>query len=205
MFQMFEVGIRINAAVHATDGMCGHAVCLVVDPIHEKVTHLVVEEDELPRMQRLVPIDLVHSARQEEIEIKCGTDQFKKMDTFVDEQFLPSNSHGALHRFWPYVEPETPLDLPEHQKIPAGEVALRRGTPVHATDGLIGRLDELMIDRKDGSITHLVLREGHLWGPKDISIPVAQIEKLDPEAVYLRLAKKEVEQLPQIRIRRFPR
>ncbi len=205
MFSMFEVGIEINAAVHATDGMCGHAVCLIVDPIREKVTHLVVEEDESPRIQRLVPIDLVHSARQEEIEIKCGIDQFKTMDTFVDQQFLPSNSHAASHRFWPYVEPETPLDLPEHQKIPAGEVALLRGTPVHATDGLIGRLDELMIDRKDGSITHLVLREGHLWGPKDISIPVAQIEKLNPEVIYLKLAKKDVEQLPEIRIRRFRR
>ncbi len=203
MFDMFEVGIEINAAVHATDGMCGHVVCLIVDPMDEKVTHLVVEEDELPRAQRLVPIGLVHSARQEEIELKCGTDQFKKMHAFVDEEFIPSNSHAASHRFWPYVEPETPLDLPEHQKIPAGEIALRRGTSVYATDGLVGRLDELLIDRASGKITHLVLREGHLWGPKDISVPVSQIHSIEQYAVQLTLSKKDVEVLPEIKIHRL--
>ncbi len=205
MFYLPEVGIQMNAAVHATDGMCGQTVRVIVDPIQEKITHLVVEENDSPTVQRLVPIELVHSARHDEIEIKCGIEQFKQMDVFRDENFLPSNAAAPSHRFWPHVEPETPLSIPDHEKIPVGEVALRRGTPVHAVDGWIGQVDELMIDRKDGRITHLVLREGHLWGHKDISIPVAQIEKLDPEAIYLKLAKKDVEQLPEIRIRRFGR
>ncbi len=202
---MFDVAIPIDAAVNAVDGICGHVVCVIVDPIRDKVTHLAVEEDEPPHAQRLIPIQLVHNARHREIEIKCGIDEFKKMDLFVDTEFVPSEEHSASHKLWPFVEPETPLSVPEHEKIPAGEITIRRGTPLHATDGLIGQVDELMIDRKDGSITHLVLREGHLWGEKDISIPVSQIEKLEPEVINLKLSKKEVEELPEIRIRRFGR
>ncbi len=202
---MFDIEIPINAAIRAVDGECGQAVCVVVDPIKEKVTHLVVEETDPPRALRLVPIELVHGARDKEIEIKCGIDQLKKMESFVETEFLRPDPQTAWSRLWPFVEPETPFIAPEHQKIPAGEVTVRRGTPVLASDGLIGKVDELMIDRKDGGITHLVLREGHQWGQKDVSIPVSQIESLDQDLIRLKISKKEVEALPEIRIRRFNR
>ena len=204
MFEVSEVGIQIGAAVHATDGICGHAESLIVDPVHEKVTHLVVEEHEPPRIKRLVPIELVHSTRHGEIEIKCGTDQFKELDTFAEGEFIRPHAHTSSYGFWPYVEPETPLDLPEHQKL-AGEISLRRGAAVYATDGFVGRLDELMIERESGKITHIVLREGHLWGHRDISIPVSEIHSIERYAVQLLISKKDVGELPEIRIRRIHR
>ncbi|HTP01167.1 MAG TPA: PRC-barrel domain-containing protein, partial [Anaerolineales bacterium] len=115
--------------------------------------------------------------------------------------FLPSNPQMARVVFWPYVIPETAFTI-EHQRLPDGEIAVRRGTSVRASDGPIGRVDELMIEPEDGRITHLVLREGHLRGQKDIAIPVSQIEKLDQDTVYLRLSKQEVKALPEIQIRR---
>jgi hypothetical protein len=39
-----------------------------------------------------------------------------------------------------------------------------------------------VVDPKTGHITHLVLREGHLWGQRDVAIPVNAIERIEPGA-----------------------
>lgn len=91
----------------------------------------------------------------------------------------------------------------EHEKLPPNEPAVRRGAPVYANDGFIGSVGELMIDQTSSKITHLVLRDGHLWGAKDISIPVSMIRSKGRAGIGLRLSKKEIEDLPLIPIRRF--
>jgi sporulation protein YlmC with PRC-barrel domain len=67
-----------------------------------------------------------------------------------------------------------------------------------ATDGRVGKVDEFLIDPLTGHITHLVLRKGHLWGERDITIAVSQIDRVTPEAVYLKLDKDAVNGLPGI-------
>ena len=95
------------------------------------------------------------------------------------------------------------MPLPfEHENIPAWEVIIRRGTPVKATDGEVGKVDEFLINPENDVITHLILREGHLWGQKDVTIPVSEIEKITKEAVNLKLDKKTIESLPTIPVRR---
>lgn len=69
-------------------------------------------------------------------------------------------------------------------------------------NGRIGRVDEFLVEPTSGHITHLVLRQGHLWGQKDVTIPVAQIEKFDDDAVHLKLDKRSIEALPHIPVRR---
>ena len=102
----------------------------------------------------------------------------------------------------PKAIPETEMISVEHERIPPGELAVRRGARVEATDGHAGRVDEFLVHPTDGHITHLVLREGHLWGKKDVSIPVSQIDHIQEDAVYLKLDKHSVEALPSIPIRR---
>jgi len=53
-------------------------------------------------------------------------------------------------------------------------------------------------------ITHLVLREGHLWGEKDVTIPVSQIDHIEEGTVHLKLSKPDIEALPAIPVRRRP-
>jgi sporulation protein YlmC with PRC-barrel domain len=36
-------------------------------------------------------------------------------------------------------------------------------------------VDEFVVNPKNGHITHLVMREGHLWGQKDVIIPLALV------------------------------
>src|SRR5512146_2958558 len=138
---MLNVVIPINADVEAVDGTCGRVVCVVVDPVQEKVTHLVVEELEPSHVRRLLPLGMVHGTRLGAIDIRCGMEEFKKMEPFDEKQFLPGDSQVDSNKHWPYVEPQADLKLPENQKIPAGELAIRRGTQVRAAGEVIGQVD----------------------------------------------------------------
>jgi hypothetical protein len=57
----------IGADAICTDGACGKLTCVVVDPVAQAVTHLVVERH---GHERLVPLDLADDARGE-IQIRC--------------------------------------------------------------------------------------------------------------------------------------
>ena len=64
--------------------------------------------------------------------------------------------------------------------------------------GLWGGRNEFLVNPTNGHITHLILREGHLWGQKDVTIPVSQIQRIEEDAVYLKLDKRHVAALPAI-------
>ena len=129
------------------------------------------------------------------------------MPVFNLVEFIPSNLAGftaSTYMMWPYYAPEVAFIKLEEEHIPANELAIRRGAGVEATDGHIGRVDEFLIKPEDDHITHLVLREGHLWGQKDVTIPVGQIDHYQDNTVYLKMDKHAIEALPAIPIRRGP-
>ena len=83
-------------------------------------------------------------------------------------------------------------------RVPAGEVEVRRGEHVHAIDGDIGRVQGLVIDLKDHHVTHVLLQEGHLWGKKEVGIPIGAVKDVAADGVRLNLTKDEVRDLPPV-------
>ena len=79
---------------------------------------------------------------------------------------------------------------------------MHRGTHVMANDGHMGRGDEFLVEPKNGHITNLVLREGHMWSKKDVFIPVSAIDYVHDEAIYLKPDKHTIASLPAIPVRR---
>ena len=77
-------------------------------------------------------------------------------------------------------------------------MAVHPGTHVHATDGQVGVVEELIVDPDSARVTHIVLREGHWWGKKEVQIPISAIERGEGDTVYLNLDKKAIGQLPVI-------
>jgi hypothetical protein len=73
---------------------------------------------------------------------------------------------------------------------------------VHCEDGLCGHSTEVVLDPETDEVTHLVMREGHLWGEKDVSIPVSEIDRIEETVIHLRLDKRGIEALSAIPIRR---
>ena len=208
----------IGAQAHCTDGSCGEVSRLVVDPVALAVTHLVVQPEHRPGLGRLVPLDLIESAT-EEVLLRCSTAEFDQLDLAEETEFAPESAGHADYSSaqvlsWPYyglgggigmvgdigpgpglggaVPPSVTYD-----KVPLGEVAVRRGQHVHATDGDIGRVEGLVIDPSDHHVTHVLLQEGHLWGRKEVAIPISAVTDVD-DGIRLRITKQAVQDLPAV-------
>jgi uncharacterized membrane protein len=123
------------------------------------------------------------------------------MEPFSTREFIPTESSEASFVL-PYAVIDATPAMVEYEHIPPGQLVVRRGTGVEATDGWVGRIDEFAIDPKSGEITHLLLGEGHLWGKKEIALPISAIDRVFDEVVYLKLDKQTIEKLPAIPVRR---
>jgi sporulation protein YlmC with PRC-barrel domain len=197
--------IPINAKVSCTDGPCGHSTHVILMPTTEKITHLVINNETFPATEYLVSVDHIAKSTPQSIRLDCTCEDVSKMQVFDQVEFIPATLTGvnaSIYMMWPYYPLEASYIETENEHIPANELAIRRGAEVEATDGHAGRVDEFVINPKNDRITHLVLREGHLWGQKDVTIPVGQIDHYQENTVYLKLDKHAIEALPAIPIHR---
>jgi sporulation protein YlmC with PRC-barrel domain len=191
--------VPVGADVECADGLCGVCTAVVVEPHSEAVTHIVVRERDFPHQQRLVPLERVAATNPARIRLDCRADELGTMPEFVETEYVP----GALpYMLWPMGIPEPGPVILEHERVPDGELAVHRGAHVEATDGAVGRVEEFLVDPASGRITHLVLREGRLWGQKDVTVPVTAIGRLAEDTIYLTLDRRAVADLPAVPVRR---
>jgi sporulation protein YlmC with PRC-barrel domain len=201
--------ISVNAEVQCVDGLAGHSTGVILHPISRRVTHIVVSERGFPHTERLVPVDLVIDSTPHQIRLRCTEEELLAMEPFIETEFMAATEPYAVYsmeeyRLWPYALPDPEMGMVvEHEQIPPGELAVHRGASVEATDGHVGQVDEFLLDPTDMHITHLVLREGHLWGQKDVTIPVSEIDQIKEDVVYLKLDRHSVGKLPGIPVRRW--
>ena len=212
----------IGADASCSDGVCGEVSRVVVDPVARVVTHLVVEPKNRQGLGRLVPLDLV-DATTGEIRLRCTMAEFEKLGSAEETQFIPGSSGYAAYGpeqvlSWPYyglglggigmaggigteigAEMAAVSQTVTYDRLPLGEVAVCRGEHVHATDGDIGRVQGLVIDPRDHHVTHVLLQEGHLWGRKDVAIPISAVTGVD-DGIQLGITKDEVQDLPPVDI-----
>jgi hypothetical protein len=206
--------IPLNARVECTDGVCGRSVFVLFNPVVDRVTYLVVEEDAAPKTEYMVPVDLVTETIADTIRLGCSKAELEKMDPFIkttviEERVLDRSYgyQGGIDRmgyyYLPYITSEsTVYESVEKKQIPPGELAVRRGTRVEATDGFVGHVDEFVVNPENGNITYLVMREGHLWGKKDVIIPLSAMGKTHEDTVFLKLDKHQIESLPTFPVQR---
>jgi hypothetical protein len=187
---------------------------VVINPVGRELTHLVVEPAGRSGLGRLVPLDLVDAA-DGEIRLRCTLAEFERLDAAEETQFVPGTrgyeAYGpdqVLVQPWlslggdPAVEGEMVSGVSEtvtYDAIPLGEVAVRRGDRVHATDGEIGHVEGLVIDPRNHHVTHVLLQEGHLWGRKEVAIPITAVTGAE-DGIRLNLTKDDVRDLPPVDI-----
>jgi hypothetical protein len=210
----------IGSEVACSDGACGDLRRVVVDPIARALTHLVVEPRHRASAARLVPIELVESSAGG-VLLRCTTAEFEALPDAEETQFLPGTGdewdYGPQDTFaLPFyslggtdggplgpIGPVGPVGVgvgPQAftvDRVPAGEVEVRRGERVHATDGAIGRVRGLVVDPRDHHVTHVLLDEGHLWGQKRVAIPIGAVTSVE-DGVRLNLSKDDVRDLPAV-------
>ena len=214
----------IGAEASATDGPVGKVSRVVVDPVAKALTHLVVEPGLGQGPSRLVPLDLVDGGGASEVRLSCTKAEFENLEPAEETKFIPRTtsfgSYGAGDVLsWPYygaagigdldgiggaggmgTEDGSPVPRTvTYDTVPVGEVGVRRGQPVLATDGAIGHVEGLVVHPETGHVTHVLLQEGHLWGKKEVAIPISAVDT-SVDGTQLKIAKQDVENLPPVNI-----
>jgi sporulation protein YlmC with PRC-barrel domain len=200
--------VPLNVEVHCTDGRCGRSSHIVLNPATEQITHIVVREKRPSRVERLVPAILIRHTASEVIVLNCTLEEFAAMEPFNQTEFvygdLPHHATDpSLTLLWPYAVPAKRIVDEKIRPIPPGQLAVRRGTRVEATDGRIGRVDEFLVDPDSGDITHLCLRETRLRGDRVVCVPVSEIDEIREKIVYLKIDKEAIASLPSVPVKRW--
>jgi hypothetical protein len=200
--------IEIGSDAVCSDGFRGEVSSVVIDPAGRTVTHLVVEPKGRSGLARLVALGQADVAASE-IRLRCTEEQFKDLPAAEETlaEFVPGQPDPiqlldpgwrdagtgpavAGSTIYPPIREKETVDL-----VPPGEVEEHRGDHVHATDGDIGQVRAIRVDPGSAVITHVLLREGHLLGRKDVAIPASQIAGFD-HGIRLRLTRQQVQDLP---------
>jgi sporulation protein YlmC with PRC-barrel domain len=196
-----KMNLPIDAEVQCTNSSCGRCTYIVLDPAAAQVTHVVVKEKRPPHVERLVPIDEVVDSNLDVIRLRCSQQELAQMEAFSDTEYVQvdvPDYQGPRLQMWPTIIPKSTEVRAEVRHIPPGELAIGPGVRVEATDGHVGYVDEFLVDPTNEHITHLVLREGHLWGHHEVSIPVSEIDCIEEDVVHLKLDRQSVETLPSV-------
>ena len=215
--------LEIGNRVRCTDGVYGELADIVIDPLEKRVTHLVVQPERGEREARLVPIELAKGRddEQHEIELECILDEAQGFESVNESAYLRLGESPAKDPDWD-VGVEDVLAMPYYvgfdegaysgefdshvtmfyDRVPKGEVEVRRASAVISADGhSLGEVDGFVVDA-DEHITHFVLERGHLWGRKEVTIPIGAVARVESDAVHVALSKDEVGDLPAVRVGR---
>ena len=133
--------------------------------------------------------------------------EFDELDPAEETRFITADMDVPDYRAtdvaaWPYYGYRGARGtLATSDTIPLGEVEVHRGDHVQASDGHIGQVEGLVIDPDSHRVTHVLLQEGHLWGRKDVAIPISTVTR-NAGGIEVSLSKQQVHDLPPVDIDR---
>jgi hypothetical protein len=191
-----ETEFTIGASASCSDGPCGEVRRIIIDPAAGTVTHLVIEQKHGHQTGRLVPLDLV-DATAGELRLRCTIAEFGALDPAEERDLV--EGRGAGMETAPGGAPAGiphPTRVTLEDVVPVGEAEVSPGDHVHAVDGEIGEVRGFLVG-PDDHVTHVLLKEGHLWGRKEVAIPVSAVTGTS-EGIRLNLTKQQVEDLPPV-------
>jgi sporulation protein YlmC with PRC-barrel domain len=192
-----EMEFTVGTQASCSDGWCGEVSRMIIDPGTRRVTHLVIDPKHRMGLGRLVPVDLVDSASGE-VRLRCTLAEFGNLEGAEETELVEGVSVGLGPGGMP-----APSGIPHAARavvedvVPLGEIEVLPGEPVHAVDGEIGQVQGFRVDQDSHRVTHVLLKEGHLWGRKEVAIPVTAIAGVE-YGIRLNLTKKQVEDLPSV-------
>lgn len=206
----------LGAKASCSDGYCGEVSRTILDPATRTVTHLVITPKHHHAEGRLVPMDLVDEVAGE-VRLRCTLADYDRLDPAEEVDVVGDDEYGGGYGQAEAVQGygdvgsmglggsasglgigmglghRTPVIV--SHAVPLGETEVERHENVHAVDGEIGRVDGFVVSQADHKVTHVLLTEGHLWGRRQVAIPVSAVASVDA-GIRLNITKKQVAELP---------
>lgn len=211
----------LGADVRCADGACGAIKSLVIDPVTDAVTHLLVRPAHGRAPSRLVPVSLVEAAPAapaSQVLLGCTLAEFGRLDPGEVAEFVQSGgdeyelSGAAPSVSWPYYAPPglmggpgLPGDPLQGGQVIAvdtvpdrlpGEDEISRGEHVHATDGHVGHVEAIVVDPGTGRVTEVLVREWHHLRRRTVLIPRSAVAEVAADGFHLKLTTQQVRDLP---------
>jgi uncharacterized protein YrrD len=215
------VRLELGSPVHCSDGAFGKLADVVIDPKQRRVTHLVVEPDHHEGRARLVPAPLASRENgSATIALRATAEELRRMPQVEEFAYLPLDEFplddpdwdvGIEHVLAPTYDDymgisPTAFDsyfAMTYDRIPKGEVEIRRSSSVYSADGhRLGHVEGFLANRDD-RITHVVLERGHVFGRREVAVPIGAVANVSTDSVALELTKDEVAQLPSVPVHRW--
>jgi hypothetical protein len=207
--------LDFGSPVSCSDGGVGELGDVLVDPGTRRLTHVVVLTSD--GEARLAPTELLAGGGGgQDLALGCTAAEFGQLETirefaYVDIGQLPepdlesdvgvedvlSVPYPDLGEFGGYVGEFDSSAAVTYDRIPKGTVEIRGSSVVLSADGHdLGSPEAVLVDDV-GTITAVVLERGHLWGKRDVTIPVDAAATLETDLVTVGLSRDGVDALPR--------
>lgn len=191
---------------------------VVIDPLTDEVTHLVVRKGFLFPEDRVVPVDLIYSATEERVTLR-DVEDIEDLPVFETTQYIPANQlpDTAYHRpgyvapyYWyshpgamwwgagPYpLYPPPPYVTEVRRNIPEGTVPLKEGAKVITSDDeVVGNIERIFAEPSQDRATHLLISQGLLLKERKV-VPTSWIMTVMEDEVHLGVSSDLIEGLPE--------
>jgi len=201
------MNLEIGEEVLGPDGKLGILTHIVIEPLGERVTHVVVARGGLHPWEKVVPTERLE--RTEGARVWTNL-HLEEMDAFPDYlsvigtasapttpaeapfgELLPAGllwPSNVLGWYLPSHQSQTPAHLCAN--LPAGTQGLRSGTEVYCRDGRVGRLDEVLYDEASGRATGMIIRKGFIFA-RELEAPIDWVEAIN-DTIHLKVTRAEV-------------
>lgn len=161
---------RVGAHASCLDGYCGEVCRVIVNPVTDRVTQLVVRQGHRRRGERLVPVGLVDivDAPGGGIRLRCTLTEFDQLDRAAKRELVQGMEGvgtggflgdqmdyevgGKVYAVGSAGELIGVGPMPEHRRmivadvVPPGEAEVGPGGRVHPVDGEMGRVEGFLAD-----------------------------------------------------------
>jgi sporulation protein YlmC with PRC-barrel domain len=218
--------LELGTPVRSRDGeVVGELADVIIDPVKRRVTHLVVKPAHGRGESRLVSIELAEAAGDaREIVLRRTAEEIRQLPNIEDFAYLRLGEAPVTDPDWdvgvttvlaqPYfgssgLAPDYSVGALEQEvgliydRVPKGEIEIRRSSNVITGDGrYAGEVEGFLVD-DDDHITHLVLERGHLWGRREVTVPIGAVAKVESDTVTLALSTDEIGALPSHKVHRW--
>jgi sporulation protein YlmC with PRC-barrel domain len=204
--------LELGRSVQLADGAAQQLVDVVIDSGSKRVTHLVIQPRDHGEDARLVPVDLAEERGGDaELSLRCTAKDLERFDLVHEFKVLHAGERPEEDAKWDVGVEDivvTPSYVPtaygeyggaldsevtvSYDRVPKGEIELRRASSVYSSDGHhLGSVEGVDVSGGD-RLTQLFFQRGHLWWKHEVAVPAESISKFESDMVTLGLAKDEL-------------
>lgn len=200
--------------VHTIDGdKVGTIDRLVIDPITNEVTHVIVQKGFIFTEDRVIPINALIESEDDSARLSATVEDLEDFPKYEQDYFVATQP-GYMDTpytdwdvqplyYYPPIGPEQYpyYDGPHRQKVskqtvPESSVEIGEGTKVVTLDDEHAGDVEKVFTNEDGQLTHLLISKGIIFSTERL-VPAGWVRQVNDDEIKLYVRKEVVEDLPE--------